>query len=576
VEPIAIGTENKDGEVAMRFLSGLFAVLICLHTVSLAIEPANPNLCQEGKELLAFFESIYGKQVLAGYNVYPHTPDDYQQTARQAAIWGRDIRWLGDVEEVVSHVRAHGYFLTLHWHWFFDEDSAWTRERKKPVDLAKVITPGTQEHETLMKELAATADVLERLQKEGIVVLWRPLHEIDGGWFWWTNLNHPENTAELWRIMFRYFTDERKLNNLIWVYSAGVGDLKKKPAEWRRRFYPGDAYVDISGIDIYGVDPKNDETPYWDYYKLMEEVSPGKMLALCECDAIPNPDKMAAGKTPKWLYALPWWGCPSPRRSVEWARFTMGHELVLTLDEIPTMGRKDLVPQIGIVEPNDDGSAWFPKSEVTMSGYAVSRGAAVARVEFLANDEVIGTLEKPPAHFSWSWVSPRAGTFDLTARAVDTLGRTNTSNRIHLAVGVTNAAKNKPVRVSSGEHPQAAVDGSYYTSWRAAKDAEEATCEIDLGQAMAVSQVNLIWGWKIHPTRFVIEVGSGESWDQVRDWKTVATMENLPWVTWKATHRVRFEPVTARFVRIRMFQRANRQTWSGYDLAEIEIPVPVK
>lgn len=60
-------------------------------------EFANPHLCQKGQQLLLYFRTIYGKQILAGYNVYPHTPDDYQQTGRHAAIWGRDIQWLGDV-----------------------------------------------------------------------------------------------------------------------------------------------------------------------------------------------------------------------------------------------------------------------------------------------------------------------------------------------------------------------------------------------------------------------------------------------------------------------------------------------
>lgn len=544
--------------------------------IAWAWQPANPNLCEDGKKLLAYFESIYGKKTLAGYNVYPHTPDDYQQTGRQAAIWGRDIQWLGDVEEVMAHARSHGYILTLHWHWFLGGDSAWTRERKHPVDLAKLVTPGTSEYETLMKELAATADVLDRLQKASVVVLWRPLHEIDGGWFWWTDTNHPENTAELWRIMFRYFTQERKLNNLIWVYSAGVGDLQKKPPEWRRRFYPGEEYVDISGIDIYGVDPQNDEKPYWDYFQAMEKVSPGKMLALCECDAIPNPDKMSQRKSPTWLYALPWWGCPHPRRSVPWARFTMGHEHIITLDELPVLVGNAFVPQLGILDPADDGTAWFADRAPVIAGYAVSRGSKVARLEFLADDRVVGSVDQPPPHFTWNWPASLRGTYDLMARAFDLDGRVNTSNRIHIAVGVQNVARCKPVRASSGETPEGAVDGSYYSSWRAAKDAEDAWLEIDLQKPMAVSRVNVVWGWKIHPARFAVEVTSTGPDSDARQWKTVCVAENLSWVTWKATHRLDFEPVTARFVRIHAFERANRQTWAGYDLAEVEIPVEVE
>ena len=539
-------------------------------------EFANPHLCQKGQQLLLYFRTIYGKQILAGYNVYPHTPDDYQQTGRHAAIWGRDIQWLKDVDEVIAHVQRHGYILTLHWHWFFGGDSAWTRERKTPVVLDQLLKPGTPEHDTLMRELSKTADVLEKLQQAGIVVLWRPLHEIDGGWFWWTDLQHPENTAELWRVMFRYFTEERKLNNLIWVYSAGVGDLKKKPPEWRRRFYPGDQYVDIAGIDIYGVDLQQDETPYWDYFRAMEEICPGKTLALCECDAIPNPDKMAAGKTPCWLYALPWWGCPHPRRSVDWARFTMGHPQVITLDELPLFDDASYVAELGILRPADDGGAWFPNSVPVIEGFVAGRGSPVDLLQFLVDDKVVAEIRHPPRDFSWTWPGDLHGTFELTARAYDAAGKQNLSNRIHIAVGVRNAARSRSVRASSGTNPEAAVDGSYYSGWHAAKDAEDAWIEVDLGSPVEISQVNLIWGWKIHPAKFAVEISRSAPDDSERSWETVSLLEDLPWQPWKATHRVRFAPRIARVVRVHAYQRAAHQTWAGYDLAEIEIPIPAR
>ena len=77
--------------------------------------------------------------------------------------------------------------------------------------------------------------------------------------------------------MYDHFTQVRKLNNLVWVYSAGVG---KQDVEYRKRFYPGAAYVDISGIDIYGVDFKTADPKYGDYYRAMSQVSPGKDAGL--------------------------------------------------------------------------------------------------------------------------------------------------------------------------------------------------------------------------------------------------------------------------------------------------------
>jgi mannan endo-1,4-beta-mannosidase len=567
---------NPGHQKATGLWMGIFLGLLLILSLdrgTLGIEPANPHLCPEGREILEYFQSIYGKRILSGYNVYVHTPDVYEQTGMLAAIWGRDIRWLPPVEELVDHAKSHGYLLTLHWHWFFGGDSAWKSKRKSQVDVGRVITPGTAEHSIAMKEMAAAADVLEKLQEAGIVVLWRPLHEIDGGWFWWTDLNNPENTAELWRMMFRYFTRDRKLNNLIWVYSAGVGDLKKKPVEFRKRFYPGPEYVDISGIDLYGVNPAEDEEPYKTFFRAMGEVSPGKMLALGECDELPNPEKLAAGKIPVWLYGLPWWGTPSGRRPVEQAIATMRHPFVVTLEELPAFGDEDPPPVVGILSPMDDGSVWFPAGKVTVEGYAVDRRGKVVRLEFWANDEFVGQVASPQQQFRWEWQDAPPGCYDLWAVAIDDARQRFRSNRIHLNVGVIDAARGRPVTVSAGENASAAVDGNYYTSWRAPTQAEEAWIMIDLGQICSIDQVNLVWGWKIHAEHFAIETAK-EDPSEAGNWNCVYEAKNLPWEVWKATHRAKFAPTQARYVRIHLFRRAGRQTWAGYDLAAVEIPVP--
>jgi mannan endo-1,4-beta-mannosidase len=192
-------TERKDMTMRTLVLGAAAAAVVALWYLATASagEPVNPNLSAEARQVFKYLESTYEKKVLAGYNVYVHTPDDYEQTGKQAAIWGRDIRWLGEVKEVAEHAKRHGYILTLHWHWHFGADSAWTGKRKTPVDVGKLVTPGTAEHQQAIAEMDAAADKLQVLADARIPVLWRPLHEIDGGWFWWTDKKKPENTAAL-------------------------------------------------------------------------------------------------------------------------------------------------------------------------------------------------------------------------------------------------------------------------------------------------------------------------------------------------------------------------------------------
>ena len=551
---------------SIRLLVVVLLAGFCFPARTFCIEPVNPNLSPTARKVLDYLDSVYQTKTLCGYNVYVHTPDDYEQTGMQAAIWGRDMQWLGDPAEIAEHAKRHRYILTLHWHWFFDEDSAWTGKRKTKLDVGRMVTPGMKEYKQTIIEMAAAADKLQLFEDSDIPVLWRPLHEIDGGWFWWTDKETPENTAKLWRMMYEYLTHTRKLDNLIWVYSAGVGN---KTAEYRRRFYPGKEYVDISGIDIYGVDFREDVDKYWEYYNVMSKVSPGKMLACGECDAIPDPVKTQSGKLPKWLYALPWWGVPSERRPADWALFTIRHDFVVTLDEIPAFGAGNIAPHIGILEPLDDGSAWYVDKPCVIKAYAVDRDGKVTLVRFYANGRLIGTDDEPPYTFTWSSAPP--GCHNIQAEAVDNKGEKTMSNTVRVSVGLVDLARGRPVVASSGKSREDAVDGNYHTNWSSDKSDDE-WIYVDLGEVRQIDQVNLLWGWKIHAQDYSIDVATAEP-EKAESWKTIHFQNGCPYQTWKATYRIRFAATTARYVRMHAKKRAGGQTWGGYQLAEFEILV---
>jgi len=80
---------------------------------------------------------------------------------------------------------------------------------------------------------------LKRLQDAGVPILFRPLHEAEGAWFWW-GAKGPEATKELWLLLHDRLTNHHKLNNLIWVWNSLL------PA-----WYVGDDTVDILSADVY-------------------------------------------------------------------------------------------------------------------------------------------------------------------------------------------------------------------------------------------------------------------------------------------------------------------------------------
>ena len=82
-----------------------------------------------------------------------------------------------------------------------------------------------------------------------IPVLFRPWHEMNGGWFWW---GASDCTPEEYRQLYQYThkrISEKVCDNLVWGYSPNLASNESE--ENFMKYYPGDEYVDLIGIDVY-------------------------------------------------------------------------------------------------------------------------------------------------------------------------------------------------------------------------------------------------------------------------------------------------------------------------------------
>jgi len=253
---------------------------------------------------------------------------------------------------------------------------------------------------------------------------------------------------------------------------------------------------------------------------------------------------------------------------VDWARFTMRHDFIITLDELPVLGTADTVPHVGILQPLDDGSAWFDGSSPAIEAYAVDRGGSIKRVEFYAGQTLIGADDSAPYTIEWNGAAP--GCYDITAVAIDNTHQSTTSNNVRIAVGLVDLALGKPTVASSGESAQKAVDGDYHSTWTSGKSDDE-WIYVDLGKVQTIDRVNLLWGWKIHAQDYSIDVALEEP-EKPASWTTVYSETDHAYITWEATYRVSFAATPARYVRMHATKRAGRQTWGGYQLAAFEVP----
>ncbi len=151
----------------------------------------------------------------------------------------------GTVDELISWYNSTDKkgIVSLQWHWHSPTGGAAGTNTfytdQTTFDVTKAVTPGTQENTDILRDIDDIAVQLKRFEDAGVPILWRPLHEAGGGWFWW-GAKGPEACLELYNIMYDRLQNYHHLHNLIWVWSTPETD-----------WYPGNDKVDIVGYDSY-------------------------------------------------------------------------------------------------------------------------------------------------------------------------------------------------------------------------------------------------------------------------------------------------------------------------------------
>ncbi len=124
-------------------------------------------------------------------------------------------------------------------------------------NCANQILPGGAFHEAYRAHLDVIADYAKQVKGP---VLFRPLHENTGSWFWWGKaFCDAETYKSNYKYTVEYLRDEKNVHNLLYLY--GPGSEAANLAEYEER-YPGDEYVDLIGFDTYDNNPVPDAEGY--------------------------------------------------------------------------------------------------------------------------------------------------------------------------------------------------------------------------------------------------------------------------------------------------------------------------
>lgn len=322
-------------------------------TAAILPELVDPLANYSTRVLMGYLASQYGHKTLSGQQhessknlPFPGQTYLTRSGGLTPAIRGSDLieyspsrRAFGsnpnnETEQTIAWARQTGGVATVLWHWnapanlINQTGQEWWRGFYTTATTfnlpGALANPAGQDYQLLLRDIDAIAVELKKYQTAGVPVIWRPLHEAQGGWFWW-GAHGPETFKSLWNLTYDRLTDHHGLHNLIWEFtsSAATGN--------HLAWYPGDDVVDMVSLDVY-TDAASTMSGEWT--DVLEHYDGRKMIALSETGTLPNADAMDLWDI-NWSYFAPWTGDYINNPPAAQLQALMAHEDIITLNELP-------------------------------------------------------------------------------------------------------------------------------------------------------------------------------------------------------------------------------------------------
>ncbi|KDQ16702.1 glycoside hydrolase family 26 protein [Botryobasidium botryosum FD-172 SS1] len=303
--------------------------------------PVNKAATSEASSLLKYIQKQYGSKIISGQQEAEFITWLEKNVGKAPAIGGFDLIDYspsrverGTTSHAIEDALAwdkRGGIVAFAWHWnapsgLIDQPGKeWWRgfyTDSVTFDIAKTLANknGT-DYALILRDIDAIATQLKRLQTAKVPVLFRPLHEANGGWFWW-GAKGPAPAKELYRLVYDRLTKVHKLNNLIWVWNS---------ANW----YPGADVADIVSYDSYPT--AGDHGPVSANFEALVALGNNtKVVGLAEVGTIPDPD-LAFAYYAKWAFFVTWNGefiTDGKSNSLDFLKRVYNHKNVITLDKV--------------------------------------------------------------------------------------------------------------------------------------------------------------------------------------------------------------------------------------------------
>lgn len=288
-------------------------------------DPVSEKSSYEARDVLNYFKENLGKNIITGQYVSDSKNREmeyiYEKTGQYPVIRFSDIGGYGEeTPPLESEIKAarewdeKGGIVGFMWHWNSPSEDSSIYAADTKFSLENAVTEediaelGISEIQDLCRQgiissecLALVEDIDEvsagllQLAEDGIPVLWRPLHEAGGGWYWW-GADGEDAYIWLYNLMYDRMTKYHELDNLIWIWNGQNEDY----------MVDSDRY-DIAAIDIY-LKPNTSFGSRSEQYQWLRKVTEGeKLIALSECSTVPGISEMIRDNA-VWSFFGLWYG----------------------------------------------------------------------------------------------------------------------------------------------------------------------------------------------------------------------------------------------------------------------------
>lgn len=272
-------------------------------------ELVNKNAGEAAKELMGFLTDNYGKYIISGQYAADEDNSEldliYSVTGKYPVIRfsnfsvpkGSYDASFKNIDSCAEWYR-NGGISCVSWYWNSPGEKSSVRTDETDFRLSDAVTDLdiallsqeeirglygegniSEQCYDLILDIDSMAGQLTSLKNKGVPVLWRPLPEGGGNWYWW-GASGADAYKWLWNLIYTRMTDYFELDNLIWIWNG-----QSESALVDKSTY------DIAAVDIYFSNEHDYGSKFYEKFAAVQKFAGSdKLIAISECGSVPDID----------------------------------------------------------------------------------------------------------------------------------------------------------------------------------------------------------------------------------------------------------------------------------------------